>query len=315
MLRKDVLIAAREGNGRHPALALTLALTLLLSGGCSIRKLAVNSLAGAFSGAGDAFASDEDPELVRDALPFALKTFETLLAEAPDNAGLLLSTCQGFTSYSYAFVELEAEYVEVDDYREAERMRGRALKLYLRGRDYCLRALELTHPGLRDALLHEHPEALVPAGKEDVQLLYWTAASWGSAISLALDQPELVVDMATVRAIFRRCVELDPNWRRGALHDAMLVLDALPESAGGSLERARQDFDRALAQNGGHRVATYLSWASRVSLPRQDRQEFDEMIAKALAVDPDAVPEERLANLVQQRYARFLQGQADELFL
>jgi tetratricopeptide (TPR) repeat protein len=315
MFREDVPIAVREGTGRRAAWTLALALTLLLSSGCSIRKLAVNSLAGAFSGAGDAFASDEDPELVRDALPFALKTFETLLAESPENAGLLLSTCQGFTSFSYAFVEIEAEYVEIDDYREAERMRDRALKLYLRGRDYCLRALDVTHPGMREALLSEHPEALAPVGAEDVQLLYWTAASWGAAISVALDQPELLVDMATVRKIFRRCLELDPKWQRGTLYDAVLVLDALPETAGGSLERAREDFDKALELNGGHRVATYLNWARLVSLPNQDREEFDEMVAKALAVDPDEVEAERLANLVQQRYARFLQDQADDLFL
>ncbi|MEE8522760.1 MAG: hypothetical protein V3T72_02415, partial [Thermoanaerobaculia bacterium] len=57
MLREDVVIADREG-WRRPTLACGLALALLFSAGCSIRKLAVNGLAGAFSGAGDAFASD-----------------------------------------------------------------------------------------------------------------------------------------------------------------------------------------------------------------------------------------------------------------
>ncbi|MEE8525315.1 MAG: TRAP transporter TatT component family protein, partial [Thermoanaerobaculia bacterium] len=254
-------------------------------------------------------------ELVRDALPFALKTFEILLAESPDNIGLLLTTCQGFTSYSYAFVELEAEYVELDDYRQAVRLRDRALKLYLRGRDYCLHALDLTHPGIRDELLREAAGALDRVREEDVPLLYWTAGSWGSAISVALDRPELVVDLATVRGLFARCLELDPGWRRGALYDAMLLLDALPESAGGSVERARIDFDRALELNGGNRVSTYLSWAVSVSLPRQDRAEFEEMIDKALTVDPDNVLSERLANLVQQRYARFLLDQIEDLFL
>ncbi len=312
MLREHASIAEKA---KHWSFIVALALTLLFTSGCSIRKLAVNSLAGAFSGAGDAFASDEDPELVRDALPFALKTFETLLAEAPDNVGLLFSTCQGFTSYSYAFVELEAEYVEIDDYREAERLRDRALKLYLRGRDYCLQALELTHPGIRDDLLREAPSALDRARKEDVPLLYWTAGSWGSAISVALDQPELVVEVPTVRKLIQRCLDLDPEWQRGSLYDAMLILDTLPESTGGSPERAQVDFDRALELNGGKRVGTYLSWAVYVSLPQQNRAEFEEMIAKALAVDVDAVPAERLANTVQQRYARFLSEQIDDLFL
>jgi len=35
---------------------------------------------------------EDDPELVRDALPFALKIYESLLAEDPENAPLALST-------------------------------------------------------------------------------------------------------------------------------------------------------------------------------------------------------------------------------
>ena len=47
--------------------------------GCSIRSLAINTLAEALAESGSVYASDSDPELVRDALPFALKTFESLL--------------------------------------------------------------------------------------------------------------------------------------------------------------------------------------------------------------------------------------------
>ena len=42
------------------------------------------------------------------ALPFALKTIEALLAEAPEDRNLLLAACSGFTQYAYAFVEVEA---------------------------------------------------------------------------------------------------------------------------------------------------------------------------------------------------------------
>jgi len=82
---------------------LTLACALGLAG-CSIRSLAVNSLADALAESGPVYASDSDPDLVRQALPFALKTFESLLESAPENKDLLVSTCSGFTQYAYAFV-------------------------------------------------------------------------------------------------------------------------------------------------------------------------------------------------------------------
>ena len=97
---------------------ITLSLLTTLSTGCSIRKLAINGLADALASAGDVYASDGDPELVEQALPFSLKTIEALLAESPGNGSLLLSACSGFTQYSYAFVQARAERLELDDYRE-----------------------------------------------------------------------------------------------------------------------------------------------------------------------------------------------------
>lgn len=297
------------------ALALALATAMLFTSGCSVRKLAVNSLAGALSGAGDVFTSDDDPELVRDALPFALKTFETLLLESPDNVGLLLSTCQGFLLYGYAFVELEAERLEIESYRAAREQRDRAFKLYSRGREYCQRALELELPGAVAALQREPDGALTSAGAQDVELLYWNAMAWGAVISLGLDQPELTIDLPAVRALFERALELDESFERGAIHDAMISVDGLPEHMGGSLERARRHYERALELNGGQRASTHVTWAAGISVREQDRGEFERLLGLALEIDPDAVKGDRLANLVAQRRARFLLDQADDLFL
>jgi predicted anti-sigma-YlaC factor YlaD len=52
-----------------------------------------------------------------------------------------------------------------------------------------------------------------------------------------------------------------------------------------------------------------------VALPAQEREEFEELLRRALAVDRVAVPELRLANTLAQRRARVLLAQADELFL
>ena len=63
-------------------------LGLLLSA-CSIKQTAVNMIGDALSGGGGVYASDEDPELVFEALPFGLKTYESLLETSPEHRGLL----------------------------------------------------------------------------------------------------------------------------------------------------------------------------------------------------------------------------------
>ena len=66
--------------------------------------MAVRTMADALSRGGSAYASDDDPELVRQALPFGLKTLEGLLVELPHHRPLLRALASGFTSYGVAFV-------------------------------------------------------------------------------------------------------------------------------------------------------------------------------------------------------------------
>src|SRR5438034_178160 len=120
--------------------------------GCSIQRMAVKSMANSLTSGPDVFASDDDPELVRDAVPFGLKTLESLLQTLPRHEGLLLSLCRGYTQYAYAFVQMDAEALENTDRAGASRLRERALKLYLRARGYGLRGLELRHPGISEEL-------------------------------------------------------------------------------------------------------------------------------------------------------------------
>jgi predicted anti-sigma-YlaC factor YlaD len=295
-------------------LAGLLVLTLLLSG-CSVRSLAINALARSLAASGDVYASDGDPELIRQATPFALKTIEGLLAEKPDHQGLLLAACQGFTQYAYAFVELDAERLEESDYDAAEREYGRALGLYLRAREYCFTGLEARLSGVRGRLQIEPDSALEEAESEDVPLLFWTAASWGSAISVALDRPDLTVDFPAVRALVRRVEELDPTYNDGAVYELLMVLATLPEAMGGSPDRALHYFERAVELSGGQAAAPYVALAESLMVPRQDRGRFEQLLHEALAIDPDAAPSRRLANVLAQERARWLLDRADELFL
>jgi hypothetical protein len=296
-------------------LLLPLLVAALAAPGCSVRRMAVKGLADSLSGStASVFGSDDDPELIRDAAPFSLKTLEALLVELPDHPGLLLSACSGFTQYAYAFPQADAELAGDADYARVEALRTRARKLYTRGRDDCLRALELRHPGVGEQLLLAPDDALGWAGAGDVPLLYWTGASWGGAIALGLDRPELVADFPAVRALFARALALDEAWGGGAIHAALISLDAVPEAMGGSRERARRHFERAVELSAGASAGPYVSYAVGVALPDGDRAAFERLLGQALAVDPERDPSQRLANAIAQRRARHLLDSADALF-
>jgi len=288
----------------------------LAATGCSIKRVAVNKVGDALAGSGTTFASDDDPELIKAALPFGLKLMESLLAESPNHKGLLLATANGFTSYSVAFVQEDADEIEKEDFAKSDAMKKRAKRLFLRARNYGLRGLEVSHSGFTNDLRADPKSAVKVMTKSDVPLLYWTAASWAKAISMSVDDPNLVGDLPLVEALIYRALELDESWNDGAIHGfliAYVMTSALPEAE--RVATARKHFDRAMELSKGWQAGPLVSFAESVSVPTHNAQEFDALLQQALAIDPDAHPETRLINLVMQRRARWLLSQRDELFI
>jgi predicted anti-sigma-YlaC factor YlaD len=294
---------------------LSLSVLLVALAGCSIKKMAVRTMADALADGGSTYATDDDPELIREALPFGLKTLEGLLQELPRHRPLLRSLCSGFTSYAAAYIAPEIRPLELTDLERARAQRLRARRMFLRARDYGLRALETEAPNLRQELLRDPKAALGHTDRPDVPDLYWTAAAWGSAISVGKDQMDLVADANLVEALIRRALELDETYEDGAIHEFLIIFESRGEASGGSLERARRHFDRAMELGGGRKIGPLVALAENVSIQNQDRAEFVRLLEQALAFDPDSDPANRLVNLIQQRQARRLLDMVDEYFL
>jgi predicted anti-sigma-YlaC factor YlaD len=302
---------------RALAAAASALLVVFTNAGCAAKRIAVNMVGNAIASGGTTYASDDDPELVREAVPFSLKLMESLLEESPKHRGLLLAACKGFTEYSYAFVQEDADEIEDKNLAEATRLRTRARRLDLRARDYGLRGLEVRHRGFGEAL-RQSPRAAVQhiISAKEVPLLYWTAASWGEAISLSKDNPDLIADQPIVEALIDRAYKLDPDFEAGAIESFLITYEPSRQGAKGDpLARSRQHFARAVALSRGQLAGPYVSLAETVSVQKQDRPEFQSLLNSALAVDPNTRPEWRLENLLMQRRARWLLERVDELFV
>ncbi len=303
---------------KFPVWAWLALLTLGLStGGCSFRGLAVETIGDMLSTGGSAFAEEDDIELVGEALPFSLKLTDSLLQETPDHRGLLRAAAQGYVLYGYAYVQFPAEQAAVEDLNRARQLRSRARKLYLRAFDYALHGLELDYPDFGQALAEDPTAALRRIGSDDrdaLPFLFWTASALGLAISVSKDDPAMLARIGEVEALLQRSLALDETYRKGVLHDFALVLaSASPRT----FDRTAIDrhYRRALELSQGKRASLYIHYAMAVPLRAQDREAFKVFLGKALAVDPDAVAQQRLENALAQRRARWLLGRMDELFL
>ena len=286
-----------------------------VSNGCSIKAMALNGVGDALSGEGTVFTSDNDPDLVKEALPFALKLYESVLEGVPEHKALILSTAKAFTMYAYAFLQMEADTIDKQDYEKAKFLRSRAFKLYIRGRDYALKGLELNHPGFNELLRKDVKAALALTNKEDVPLLYWAGSSWVAALTTDKGNLQMVTESTIGAALVGRVLELDETFDEGSAHDFYISWDgSRSEAMGGSEKRAREHFAKAIEINKGKKVSTYLSLAA-IAQGKQDVNEFKELIAKALAIDVDKYPESRLSNIIFQRRAKYMLDNIDDFFL
>jgi predicted anti-sigma-YlaC factor YlaD len=307
--------AAISRDARRPgrfSLFAGLLVVALFLGGCSITRLAADVVGDALTGDSEVFASDDDPDLIREAIPFGLKTIESLLASSPNHRGLLLSAAKGFTTYAYLLQD-EADRLEAQDLSRARLLRTRIKRLYLRGRDYAFRGLELAHPRFEALLRRDQTSVLAKTTGEDAPFLYWAGVSWGGSLSAGSDDLALVSEAPLFAALVRRVIDVQERYESGAAHQFLISYEA--SRPGGSAALAREHFRRALALTDIPHASPFVALAEDLSVKEQNLDEFKELLARALAVDPDREPKLRLVNVLAQRRARWLLARIPELFL
>ena len=318
-------MAGRRGLHWARVFAGFLAVSALLVTGCSINRLAVKAVTGVLTGGGGsgAFGRDDDPELVAQALPFALKLYESLLDADPANPALLLATGSAYTMYGYAFVQAPADLLSDEEVDRQGAEIARARKLLLRGRDFVFRALELKYPGRFMSYVSGELTAgtdligkLDFANRRDIDYFYWAAASWMAAVSAAQFDLSLIVTVPKAIAIARKVLSWDDAYGGGSVHDLLVSyygagLDPDPKWK----DRAREHYERTLELSRGTKAGIHLSYAMAVTVPEQDVEAFKALMGKALAVDLDLAPDGRLENVIAQRKARWLLDNIEKYFL
>ena len=286
---------------------------------CSIQKMAMNMVADALTGEGgaDVFTGDPDPELVRDAIPFAIKLYETLLSQNPGHQGLMLTTGSLFVMYANAFIQGPAEMLPSYAWQDRENALNRAKQMYLRGYNILYDALEAKYRGFKQGIANQNTRQnfLNKLKKDDVGLLYWAVAGGLSAYSIDIMDFELSARISEWNAMIHRAYELNPNFDGWALDEFFIIFYAsLPDVLGGDPDKALVHFQRALEKSGGVSTGAYLSYAQNISLPAQDYEAFESNLKKALEINPDDDASTRLVNIINQRKAKWLLDNAWQFF-
>jgi len=275
---------AAESLDPNPCLVLMLA----LAAGCSVKKIAINKLGNALASGGTTFNSDEDPSWC--GTPFLQPEADREPAGGkPAAPGLALCGASGFTPYAYAFVQQEADEIEDRDLAKATALRSRARRLYLRARDYGIRGLEVKRPKFGAALRQDAKVAVRAATKADVPLLYWTAASWGAAISFPkTSRPGC--DQPIVEALIDRTLELDEKFGDGAIHSFLVTYERAETERKEISRCGPETFRSSDGVIGRLSGCSAREFSGNGFIQKQDRIEFQSLLETAVAIDVNAKP-------------------------
>ena len=248
-------------------------------------------------------SKQSDISILREGTPAYLMLIDGLIEAYPQNEKLLVAGASAYSSYAALFPERED--------------RDKAKRLYLKGRQYGLRALSKRKEfrGLLPKPLDQFEPFLKNFGKKDVPALFWTASCWGSWISLSTDSVEAMAEIPKVLCMMQRVLELDEGFYYGGPHLFLAVYHlSRPKAYGGNPEKARSHFKKAFEMSQEKFLMGHVLYAKYYARQAFDRELFVSTLEKVLEAPADSVPELTLLNTMAKQQAKRLLEEVDDYF-
>jgi hypothetical protein len=248
-----------------------------------------------------AILNQNDPQLVRDALPSYLLLLDSLIESDPNNAATLGAAAQLYAAYGAALVDDE----------------NRARNLTVRARDYGERALcatdsdacdldELDFDGYRAAVMAVDGDAMEALYSYSLSMLAWIRANSNDFNALAA-LPKAEVALLQVMA-------LEPGDLAASTCMYLGILNTLrPASLGGHPEVGRSWFERGIELSAGRNLSIKVEYARSYARLVYDRELHDRLLNEVLAAEVEQ-QDLTLFNQLARAQAQDLLASANEYF-
>jgi len=255
-------------------------------------------------GLGSVF-EESDLDLAEKAIPGNLVLLEALYrAKDKDDDHLAFLLTEGYTGYTLGFVE------DVD----AERAKA----LYMRARDYGLRALQKKNKEFASAINEDAvavKNSLTKFDKDDVPLIFWTANAWGNLVNVSLSDAEIIADLPKVSAMMEFVLKKNEAFFFGGAHLYFgTIQGTIPKSLGGKPDSAKFHFEKCFALSGNKFLLAHVYMAKSYCVQVQDKELFKKLLQTVEETPLDVLPEQKLVNAIAKRKAKKLLERIDDLF-
>lgn len=249
----------------------------------------------------DAILMNPDIDIVNDGIPAYILLIDAFLRGNPKSVPLLQAASTLNGSYSTAFVT---------DKERQKLLAEKSRRLAMEGACYYRKILcdleEMPHPQF---------EANIGMMKErDIATLYNLGSGWALWIEANTDDWLAVAQLAKVKTIMARVMELDETYDHGSVHMYMGVFESLlPASLGGRPEEARKHFERAVEISDETNLYAKVLYAEKYARLVFDRELHDQLLTEVLNADVEAGTL-TLQNQIAKNMAEELLSSAEDYF-
>jgi hypothetical protein len=299
-----------------------LAAIVLLTGGCSPRKLMIAQVGRIIDAGQPAYERETDLYLLSHSFPSHVKLLEGLSVSDPQNSELLILIARLYAGYAFTVLETEGEALRygqppvVGLGLPRERLEEEISHCFQTGAEFALKALACKYPDVRERL--GRAESAVAffdtLGAEDVPALFWYGFNLAGHVLHNLQSVGAMSRAYQVESAMRRVLALNPTYYHASAHLALLAYYASrPPMMGGRPESARWHYDQhrlLIPQPMGLRE---LYWARYYLVQQQQRPEFTRVLSELRRQDPQASLFPLLDSVAARRAAVYLEA-ADRFF-
>lgn len=277
---------------------LLVSVSCILSGCSALVSSKVQKFGQDFS---SAILESDDPVMIQQALPAYLLLLDGLIKNQPQNVTLLNAAAKLNTAYASAFVQ---------DLPRSQSLNDKAFKYAVEA--VCLQKKSLCQ--LQKAPIDELAPSLALATKQDVAALFTLGSVWAAWIQQHSEDWNAIADLARVKMIMNRVLELDENYQQGEAHLYLGVLATLLSPAlGGQPEIGKQHFEKALTLSQQQNLIAKVYYAKYYARGIFDRELHDKLLNEVLSANPRA-NQFTLSNILAQQQAKTLLQSADDYF-
>lgn len=189
------------------------------------------------------------------------------------------------------------------------------LATFTKGMDYGMQAMRMIDPAFATAVDGGTPveDATVHLTGKSLGAIYWYAVNLGKFAGNK-DFPTLLFYKATIKGLMDRALEIDELYFYGAFHRYFGAYYAkAPAFAGGDMGKSKYHFDRALEIEPNY-FATRVLVADYYAKKTEDTELYERQLNTVLKTDPASLPEVEVENRLEQRKAKVLLENMDEIF-